>query len=855
MSSRNLSEPITDGGIQNVNFFNGRLLTADDLSAVLDAGRKHDRQLAEGLGEGVVHGLEVELSKSSTAARPVVRVTGGLAFNRAGAPVALAAPTVDVALARAQSVSAPEAGLFAECAGPETPDNLGKLGVYVFVASPAATYEGSVPRRHSVADDRFDGCGRRYAVEGVKFRLERIDFASLPGVSDATRALLNSLTNASDAASVSKLRNVVAHLCFDSEEKTGQRRDPFRRPAGDTRFVNYGALHELRQRKQLTDCDVPLAVVYWTPQGVRFVDNWAARRLARRPLDMDAQSLLRSYGYERFLQFQRHVQELFDALGALTAVKLQDYFAFVPPAGYFPVTGSKSPRGFHPANFFKQFTTGAPSDVAADGFGSVLRDSFACPDVALSTKPVFTVVRLRENVAAVSASSPSSQLYHAFVSRTLDGPLVHDGVAATLYDAWTAYRSVIRRRLFIMPYGYGDYLGANFGVVAAVNDVLFMSNRGYALAAGRRLDTNEALKFFFDLHHAQNDLAKYLATGIPFGDPTGDREEFAEGLDKLLNKAGTSASKALITLVMAGNLPGVVEAQNAINAYVLGWDGDGVAIGSMRAAWQAAGSSGKNLVPGEGPYTHNFLVANETDQTLTFSLEPSVKAAPGQALAGDWEGAATVEDQNGQTIKSVKIASGSKKTVVVKVSPPASGVTYEQTARLTLRASVAPPTDRSADGFVDLKVSRGEAQPSPNVVVFTGNDILPTNNPAAAAHASSYVWKFGVLYSGAAHQATFRVVVNLTGDMGEGWAVAINEATPNATTSAAGQPGVFYREVVLSDDQEQTVSVVVLTPLQTSAQQRTATFNVAVESVDEAIVPSIQTTHDDSFTVSVLANA
>ncbi|HEX8556837.1 MAG TPA: hypothetical protein VF668_01980 [Pyrinomonadaceae bacterium] len=854
MSSRNLSEPITDGGIQNVNFFNGRLLTADDLSAVLDAGRRHDRQLAEGLGEGVVHGLEVELSKSSTAARPVVRVTGGLAFNRAGAPVALAAPTVDVALARAQAVFAPEAGLFAECAGPGEPDNLGKLGVYVFVASPASTYEGSAPRRHSVTDDRFDGCGKRYAVEGVKFRLERIDFASLPGVGDQTRALLGSLTNASDAASVSKLRNVVAHLCFDSEEKTGQRRDPFKRPAGDARFVNYGALHELRLRKQLTDCDVPLAVVYWTPQGVRFVDNWAARRLARRPLDLDAQSLLRSHGYERFLQFQRHVHELFDALGALTAVRLQDYFAFVPPVGYFPVTGAKSPRGFHPANFFKQFTTGSPSDVAADGFGSVLRDSFACPDVALSSKPVFTVVRLRENVAAVAASSPSSQLHHAFVSRTLDGPLVHDGVAATLYDAWAAYRSVIRRRLFIMPYSY-DYLGVNFGVVAAVNDVLFMANRGYALAAGRRLDTNEALKFFFDLHQMQNDLAKHLAKGIPYGDPTGDREEFAEGLDLLLNKAGASASKALITLIAAGNLPGVVEAQNAINAYVLGWNGDAVAVGPFRAAWQAAGSSGRNLVPGEGPYTHNFLVSNETDQALTFDLEPSISAAPGQGLTGDWEGAATVEDLNGQPVESVKIASGSKKTVVVKVSPPASGVTFEQTARLTLRASVAPPTDRSAEGFVDLKVARAEAQPSPNVVVFTGKDILPTNNPAAAAHASSYTWKFGVLYSGAAKQATFRVVVSLTGDMGEGWAVAIDEATPNATTGAAGQPGVFYREVVLSDDLEQTVTVVVLTPLTTSPQQRTATFNVGVESVDEAVVPSIQATHEDSFTVSVLANA
>ena len=113
MSSRQLLEPITDSGIQNVNFFNGRLLTADDLSAVLGSGRDHDRQLAKGIGEGVVHGLEVELANSSTAAQPVVRVTGGLALCRSGNPVALSVPTVDVALVKPAQTFAAEAGLFA----------------------------------------------------------------------------------------------------------------------------------------------------------------------------------------------------------------------------------------------------------------------------------------------------------------------------------------------------------------------------------------------------------------------------------------------------------------------------------------------------------------------------------------------------------------------------------------------------------------------------------------------------------------------------------------------------------------------------------------------------------------------
>ncbi|HEX8281828.1 MAG TPA: hypothetical protein VF588_00500 [Pyrinomonadaceae bacterium] len=872
MSSRQLLEPITDSGIQNVNFFNGRLLTADDLSAVLDSSRGHDRQLAKGIGEGVVHGLEVELANSSTQAQPVVRVGGGLALCRSGNPVALSVPTVDVALVKSAPTFAADAGLFAECAGPGASDNLSKLGVYVFVASPASTYEGSVPMRHSVSDSRFDGCGRRYAVEGVKFRMERIDFSTLPGVSDSTRALLNTLTTKSDAASVSVLRNVVAHLCFDSEEKTGARRDPFRRPAGDTNFVNYGALAELRAAGQLSDCDVPLAVVYWSQQGVRFVDNWAARRLARRQLDFDVESLLRSYGYERLLQFQRHLRDLFDALGALSAVRLQDYFAFVPPAGYFPVTGGKSPRGFSPANFFKQFTTGQPSNVSADGFGSILRDSFACPDVSLASKPVFTVLRLNENAAAVAASTPSSQLYHAFVSRTLDGPLVHDGVAGRLYDAWEVYRGLVKKRLFIMPFsgggyyggyyggGYGsnygnDFIGANFGIVAAINDVLFIANRGYVLAAGRRLDTPEALKVFSDIHRVQDDLAKYLLTGIPFPDPTGDRAQFAKQLDKLLNKVGPSGKPALLPAIGAKDLPAAVEAQQAINLFVGTWSGQSVAIGPFGSVWQATGSSGKNLVPGHGTFSHNFLVSNGTDKDLRIDLESFVAAAPGLPLSGNWEGTTSVESENGETITFIDIPVGGKKTVVVKVTPPTSGVTFDQTARLTLRTSVAPPTNRSHDDFVDLKVAQGEAPPVAHDVHFTDDVSVPTNKPEAGASNKTYTWQFGVLYTGGPTVATFRVVVSLTANLSEeSWDVTIKDTVKANTNAVEDQPGVFVRDIQLTAGQMLMLPVTIWTPATKATTPRTGAFTVAIESVDNNLSPAVKATKPGTFTVNVIAN-
>ncbi|HEY0172759.1 MAG TPA: hypothetical protein VGB98_17195, partial [Pyrinomonadaceae bacterium] len=562
MSSRQMSEPITDGGIQNVNFFNGRLLTADDLSAVQGSGREHDRQLARGLGEGVVHGLEVELANSSTAARPVVRVSGGLALCRSGNPVALSVPTVDVALVKAAQTFAAEAGLFAECAGPGAADNLSKLGVYVFVASPASVYDGSVPMRHSVSNDKFDGCGRRFAVEGVKFRMERIDFSTLPGVSDRTRALLNTLTTRNDGASVSVLRNVVAHLCFDSEEKTGARRDPFNRPAGDTGFVNYGALAELRAAGQLSDCDVPLAIVYWSQQGVRFVDNWAARRLARRQLDLDVESLLRSYGYERLLQFQRHLRDLFDTVGSLSTREIQNYFAFIPPAGFYPVAGAKSPKGFHTNKFTGRFTTsGQPGEITAARFGALLRESYACPTLDLSSRPVLLTYRVGDNTRAVAASASTSQLYQVFVIRALSGPRESDGVARSFSDAWEVYRSLIRRRVFL-PSGLDeDKATATADITAAVRDVMDMANRQAAAASARALDTPAALDAFRDMHRVQKELTALFRSRITGITHTQGREAFGQTLDRFLDVMVPGNSPGLLPSVEASDLFGAVKAQ------------------------------------------------------------------------------------------------------------------------------------------------------------------------------------------------------------------------------------------------------------------------------------------------------
>lgn len=849
MSSRQLLEPITDSGIQNVNFFNGRLLTADDLSAVTGSGREHDRQLAKGLGEGVVHGLEVELANSSTVAQPVVRVSGGLALCRSGNPVALSVPTVDVALVKAAQTFTAEAGLFAECAGPEAADSLSKLGIYVFVATPASVYEGSVPMRHSVSNDRVDGCGRRFAVEGVKFRMERIDFSTLPGVSDATRTLLNTLTTKTDDASVSLLRNVVAHLCFDSEEKTGARRDPFRRAAGSTDFVNYGALAELRTAGQLSDCDVPLAVVYWSQQGVRFVDNWAARRLARRQLDLDVESLLRSYGYERLLQFERHLRDLLDLLGSTpSAAQLQSYFAFVPPVGFFPVTGSKSPKGFSPTNFFKKFTTGAATNISADAFGALLRDSFACPDVALTPAPVFTVLRLRENTAAVAASSPSSQLFHAFVSRSMNGPLWRDGVASSLSDAWEVYRGIIKRRLFLAPGTDQDTVASSFIITGAVRDVMDMSNRQYALASARALDTPDALEAFRDMHRVQNDLAQLLINGIGVRDPSGDREKFGQGLSKLLNQKIAGGQPGLLPAVTAQDLPAAVAAQNAINFFISNWTGVGIAVGPITLA---PGSSPKGLVAVKGTaIDHHFILGNGTDKTLTIELEATATGT------GNWAGSTQLLNAaTGANAERVTLASAANAEIIVRVTAPQDAVD-EGPVTLVLGAS-APQFGKSASGVKNLTVGEpGTAVTSSIEFIGPVGSTMTDSQMANAAPASLIAFTYHPRYNappGVTSPSNFLVTVKLTptGSTAPDWKVGIAGVSAGALGGNHDQ-GEYTTQIQLGPGQTGEVSVMLTTPAQRGAQDKKAALVVRLDSV--GLQPPIATAVSPTKTITVKQN-
>ncbi len=59
MTRTQLDTPFLDGGIRSTNFFNGRLLSREDLQREQDAERAVHERLGRALGTGIAYGLEV----------------------------------------------------------------------------------------------------------------------------------------------------------------------------------------------------------------------------------------------------------------------------------------------------------------------------------------------------------------------------------------------------------------------------------------------------------------------------------------------------------------------------------------------------------------------------------------------------------------------------------------------------------------------------------------------------------------------------------------------------------------------------------------------------------------------------
>jgi hypothetical protein len=376
-----LKTPYLADGIRSVNFFNGRVLSGEDMAEEQEARREALLRLGRATGSGVAHGLEV----TGAVGTSTLTVAPGLAINRLGESLELP-NAVDVSLLGAATPAAASndpTDAFGAC-GPATTTYVAGEGVFLLVLCPARGREGRAVVGGLASGGLGHSCAAHSIVEGVQFRLLRL------GVTDF-----------SDSA---HFRNVVAHLCFGTADRafTDAVADPF-----GTRSERYGLIDALRgdplRDATLNDCDVPLAVIHYKDgQAIRFVDQWSARRRLVRPpwagpwapLVDDRRT---AEAEAMFMQFQEEVASI-DAVDLGTLVATSRFRNF-PAVGLVPFRGSLGTGGVELTTFFGGLTF-READFVIEGarVTCLLRLGLQFPAIDLSSRELIWVYQVRENL-------------------------------------------------------------------------------------------------------------------------------------------------------------------------------------------------------------------------------------------------------------------------------------------------------------------------------------------------------------------------------------------------------------------------------------------------------------------------
>jgi hypothetical protein len=312
MQPHRLTEQMLDPGQRLAHYFNGRLLSAEDLGLERAAQRHTLRRLGQALGEGIATGLEVSVARQQPA---VVRVAPGFAFARDGTaleiPADAGAVEVELALPAAVAPTRSGDGKFGNCSPLTSPGFTGQAGWYLLVLSPTQGPEG-LARVMGLPGETVR-CNTRYEVLGVVFDLIQLQVPGLaPGSPQASSRF--------------------AARCFGLPPVTLRGAGTQR---GDT------LLDALRPHL-LPACSAPLAAVYLTATGLQVLDLWAARRRLTAVGDLARWAPL--LGERRAAELEAMALHFADQLQArlarpgtdATKLEAQEDFVWLPSAGLLP---------------------------------------------------------------------------------------------------------------------------------------------------------------------------------------------------------------------------------------------------------------------------------------------------------------------------------------------------------------------------------------------------------------------------------------------------------------------------------------------------------------------------------------
>jgi hypothetical protein len=430
-----LLEPVLTG-VRTPYFFNGRTLTAEDLRAWQEAVTTRQQQLGQAVGEGIVTGFEVALDPKAHWARPAVSIRKGLAVNQRGDTVALMGD-INLDLVAAAAARGAQEGEFEVC--DQAAVTLTNLGLYVLVVLPASGLEGRVPMT-SVGMEGISGlCGSKYAVSGVRFRLVRVPVPVNPSPGSLAAKVTNLATElevligqlpAPDKAQppaqaaeafrkVSLFRNGAAYLCFPTDALRRFPEDPLDRIDTPASTSPPSLLDALRASGAMSACDVPLALVYWTSQGVKFVDQWAVRRMIHTSGETVPPARWLP-GHEALRQFQDHLASLMKGndFGIQPAsVGCESYFHRLPPVGVLTPVAAYGLAGFNQSVFFQGRTTRGPAFIEGALLPSLFGAAFRLPTIDLGLHEMLWLYVVRENRQPYDIGAPTPPVpYLLFVN-------------------------------------------------------------------------------------------------------------------------------------------------------------------------------------------------------------------------------------------------------------------------------------------------------------------------------------------------------------------------------------------------------------------------------------------------------
>ena len=374
-----LGEAITQDSVRAVQFFNGRLLTAADLSRDQAARRQADAQVGAASGSGIAWGLEVNPAGPASDADSlgVVTVEAGLAVALSGqalklnqrVSLSLIQPPADT------SSTGTSSGTFGPCAGSTPSTYVAGDGLLLLVLSPIDVPEGFAPVLALEAINTR--CARDVIAEGVQLKLLPVPGAAITGTT---------------TAALSQLRSRIAHECLGSTLLQQAHRLPSSTTARATSAGSHGhgLLDRMLAERSLSACDVPLALVCLVGRQIVFIDGAAVRRrIASQTASVQGAAWLgerlQGTAEARFLQFQEQLADTPAIANAAATANLR----WLPPAGLLP-------SGTDWRRFFADRAPARATALAASDAPGVLQRTLAEDAIDLTAAATSGRVRVYE---------------------------------------------------------------------------------------------------------------------------------------------------------------------------------------------------------------------------------------------------------------------------------------------------------------------------------------------------------------------------------------------------------------------------------------------------------------------------